>query len=96
MTNQDNKTPALNKQTFICPCCNDSTQQIWERWKYHNKDRYTLNENLHLRTAECVICSRYSIWLGDKMIYPLISSALPPDKDMMMPASIDTARYFDF
>ncbi len=82
MTNQDNKTPALRKETFICPCCNDSTQQIWEHWKYRNRVGHNFTNNLYLKTAECVICSGYSIWLGDRMIYPLISSAPPPDNDM--------------
>ncbi len=88
MTNQDNKTPALNKQTFICPYCNDRTQQIWERWKYHNSNGSALASNLYLKTAECIICLRYSIWRGPEMIYPLASLAPPPDNNMPDPVKI--------
>ena len=85
MTNQDDKMPARGKLTFICPYCNDRTQQVWQDWKYRNSNGITLTNNLHLKTAECIICLRYSIWCGPEMIYPLASLAPPPDNNMPEP-----------
>ncbi len=83
MTNQNNKTPALRKETFICPHCNDSTQQAWESWKQHDRNyQHYFSEELRLLTAECVICLNYSIWLGNRMIYPIQSLAPKPAINM--------------
>ena len=86
MTNQNDRSPARGKSTFICPHCNDSTQQNWELWKLRksgNGDFFS--EELRLLTAECIICSGYSIWRGNKMIYPLASFAPKPDNNMPEP-----------
>lgn len=59
------------ESAFNCPHCGAYSRQEW---------RLHITANNHpiesLSIAVCDRCKKYSIWLDDKMIYPIKSTAL--------------------
>jgi len=73
----DYVSPEYDKSAFNCPHCGAYSRQEWA--KNINADNYRIGG---LSMAFCDNCKKYSIWLGDKMIYPNKSVAPLPSPDM--------------
>ena len=76
----DDGSPAVNKKSFICPCCDVHTSHTWETWKEHATSQYP--DRVKLKLAKCYRCNIHSVWKGDRMIYPPKSLALKANNSM--------------
>ena len=92
--------PKLALNTFNCPRCNAISHQNWyamSKVDLHNlwdQDQHpsisgykgVVNE---IRISFCDNCSEYSLWVKEKLIYPLSSFAPLPTDDMPEDVKID-------
>lgn len=79
--------PEPNKMSFSCPHCNAFASQSWEVCYYYEYKSYqNSNATEYLSTeisfANCIACKRESIWLKGQMVYPDLSTAPLPSKDI--------------
>jgi len=75
--------PRFNEEGFHCPHCGVYSRQDWYEVSLEEKlalEDITPDENISL--CRCENCSKHSIWIDEKMIYPLSSSAPIPQGDM--------------
>lgn len=86
---EDDKKPKLNKKSFICPKCNVLSVFTWDTQiilRNGETDSYMFNygkptkERVHICT--CANCESILLWLNDEMIYPTMSLAPLPNKEM--------------
>ncbi|OGQ06188.1 MAG: hypothetical protein A2W61_01240 [Deltaproteobacteria bacterium RIFCSPLOWO2_01_44_7] len=70
--------PSLNESAFNCPYCNAFAKQTWHDFTAPIKHGYAIIA----RASRCEHCQRYSIWQGEKMIYPDFSGITPPNQDL--------------
>lgn len=86
---EDDKKPKLNKKSFICPKCNVLSLFTWdtqiilldeETNSYVFDYGQATEERVHICT--CTNCKSILLWLNDEMIYPTISLAPSPNKEM--------------
>lgn len=88
-----NKKPRLNSKKFICPICNCFSLFTW----YTNNicindydNAYLINLGVTMNNTvkdkvsicTCHSCSTYILWINDEIIYPLVSLAPSPNKEM--------------
>jgi len=66
--------PVRNKESFTCPHCQVVARQEWYDFAKTDSARYAC--------ARCENCRDVSIWADQLMVYPMISSAPPPNPDM--------------
>lgn len=71
------KAPKFNEKAFNCPFCNAYAHQNWE-WAY----LYNRTQISDLKVARCGHCGEYSLWVGEKMVYPSLSTAPLPNLDL--------------
>lgn len=82
--------PTLNQKSFHCPNCGVLAEQTWTRSVNGNYLRTQPNgqqvsENFLLtnyRVAKCTHCENFSIWLADKMVYPLSGTVEMANNDL--------------
>ena len=83
--------PEYFSKAFNCPFCNAFAKQVWSRGITVKVSYLTPSgkeDNSHyvfplkFKTAKCEGCSEHSIWLDEKMIYPLTGNAPMPNPDM--------------
>lgn len=86
---EDDKKPKWNKKSFICPKCNVLSVFTWDTQMISldaETNNYMFNygrpteERVHICT--CANCKSILLWLNDEMIYPTISLAPSPNKEM--------------
>jgi len=75
---KNHEQPEHGKSAFNCPHCGAYSRQSWEDSIYAPGGRHIKD----LSISYCDNCNEYSLWLGDKMVYPLKSSAPLPSPDM--------------
>ncbi len=82
MTNPKETPPKFGETSFTCPHCRVFTSQAWrnERQSHNKQDPHDIRKDIY--TSRCYNCADDAIWLGEIMIYPLISSAPKPDNNM--------------
>ena len=83
------KAPAHRVRAFNCPHCGAFAQQDWfgmtaPSWRVMTE----------LDVAHCQQCNSYSLWLNEKMIYPVSGTAPLPNPDLPseIRADYDEAR----
>ena len=82
--------PILRQKSFHCPICGVLAEQTWTKSVIGNylktqPNRQQVSENFHLSNcsvAKCSHCEDFSIWLNDKMIYPLSGSVEMANPDL--------------
>lgn len=72
--------PKHMSSAFNCPHCNVFSEQSWNVPKSIG-DRYPVI-NSDLTESRCGHCTKSSYWVGDRMIYPIATSAPRPHPDM--------------
>lgn len=86
--------PTLDKKSFHCPNCDVLAEQTWTKSVVGNYVQiqpngqqvgayYTLT---NYKVAKCTHCDKFSIWLTDKMVYPLSGTVEMANSDL--PADI--------
>lgn len=77
--------PKLHLGLFNCPLCQGYTEQNWHSTtnilNYGNpmkSDERLDNVNFCI----CKMCDKYTIWVNEKIVYPLINGAPFPHQDM--------------
>jgi hypothetical protein len=82
--------PIVKQKSFHCPNCGVLAEQTWTRNVYGNYVRTQPNgqqtsENFSLtnyNVAKCTHCENFSIWLNEKMIYPLSGTVEMANPDL--------------
>jgi hypothetical protein len=73
--------PAAYEGKFTCPHCGVIAQQNW--WSVGlNQNQSPAYQNNPLRIGKCVNCSKYTIWLESKMLFPSTGTAPNPNSEM--------------
>lgn len=70
--------PDFKKDSFTCPHCGVFAKQNWNKLSDGYQD--FLKENFY--NCCCEKCLQYSIWLKEKMIYPLATNLPEPNDDL--------------
>ena len=71
--------PTLNQKSFHCPNCGVLAEQTWSsnircHYAYFQPNGQQVGSEYRLAnylTAKCTHCKEISIWLADRMVYPL-------------------------
>lgn len=77
------KTPRFKEEVFHCPHCGVFARQEW--YEVSLEERLGLEEVSppeSISLSQCENCSKHSVWVNEKMIYPLSSPAPSPLEDM--------------
>ena len=86
-----NYIPAAYQQTsFHCPLCSVYARQTWSISSHSRYDLFSANghqqcSNYQLDnfyTAKCDHCKDFTIWLNEKMVYPLTGNVEMPNTDL--------------
>jgi len=83
-------SPVLKKASFHCPHCGVCAEQTWSVFidSYYNTihaNGQTIQSHYQLAnfsTAMCKHCREISIWLSDKMVYPLTGNVEIANEDL--------------
>lgn len=81
--------PEKNKPSFHCPHCGTYAQQIWSEL-YACKQKFQeiygplilKNEMKPIEASLCMFCNNFTLWQGNILLYPSISSMPSPNSDM--------------
>ncbi|KQC13370.1 MAG: hypothetical protein APR63_08845 [Desulfuromonas sp. SDB] len=76
--------PELHLEAFNCPNCHVYCRQHWYYLAAaERKDGYGSQfRDERFMVSNCERCGFPTIWLGDKMIYPVTAGAEPPNPDL--------------
>lgn len=79
------KQPIFSETAFNCPICGAFAKQYWTKSAginpYHNG--WSIEKHVdNTFFSTCDHCNKESIWINEKMIYPLKSIAPMPNPDM--------------
>lgn len=82
--------PTLNQNSFHCPNCGVLSQQTWTRnllgiyIKTHPNGNQAREEFdvVNYKVAKCSHCNNFSIWLAEKMVYPLSGTVEMANPDL--------------
>lgn len=66
------------KDAFNCPRCGAYAQQHWEK-ETESLGSYIINIGM---VAICDRCKKFSIWVDEKMVYPLVNGTPIPHPEM--------------
>jgi len=83
--------PALEAEAFNCPHCHVYSKQWWGYLNASEQDDGcgTNFYDGNYRVSICESCSFKTIWLEDKLIFPMHSEAEPPNPDLPEKIAID-------
>lgn len=82
--------PTLRQKSFHCPNCGVLAEQTWANsvsghYIYNQPNGQQVESQYGLtnyKTAKCTHCENFSIWLGDKMVYPLSGTVEMANNDL--------------
>ena len=75
--------PTLTVPGFNCPHCDFYARQYWYEGAYTRPNSNTVAGRLmNISVNLCEKCTNFSLWLEDKMIFPISSIAPMPTKNM--------------
>lgn len=76
--------PALGKEAFNCPNCHVYAKQKWFHLRgTQNEKGYGLQfDDERFLISHCEHCGYPTIWFGEQVVFPLTSSAEPPNPDL--------------
>ncbi|PNQ84399.1 hypothetical protein C1T20_19275 [Paenibacillus polymyxa] len=76
--------PQLGTPAFNCPNCHVFAKQVWYYMKgATNKEGFGLQfSNEQFVLSNCENCNFPTIWLGEKMIFPIQGISEPPNQDL--------------
>jgi hypothetical protein len=83
-------TPTFGQPAFHCPSCGVLSEQVWSsnlHCHYNRKKPDGQNEGgtfypKPISLAMCQHCKNYSVWLTDKMVYPLTGNVEMANPDL--------------
>ncbi|MGD0785256.1 MAG: DUF4145 domain-containing protein [Sedimentisphaerales bacterium] len=71
--------PKYWDDAFNCPFCHAYSNQKWGG-TYFNRNGLSLVPDYSM--CQCTHCGRFSVWVNEKMIFPLAVVASPPNPDI--------------
>lgn len=76
--------PKLRAKAFNCPNCHVYAKQHWYYMRAsEEKSGYGLQySNTKFHVSNCENCDFPTIWLGEKIIFPIHSTSEPPNSDL--------------
>lgn len=72
-------SPEFKTSSFNCPHCNAFSSMDWQAAFLGYMGRNPIS---NLNCAQCNHCDQYSLWVGDKMIFPSQFNIDLPNKDL--------------
>lgn len=75
------KAPKSGLKAFTCPHCSAFARQFTYGRDKTLKERYVLEQS-EVRTTVCEHCEKFCIYYFDKLVYPNLGNAPPPNLDM--------------
>lgn len=83
-------SPEYKKSSFHCPLCTVFSEQVWSYHSVSNFEFITQSGHRgnsqydlpYLKTAKCQHCQDFSLWIGEKMVYPLSGTIEPANLDL--------------
>lgn len=79
MENFQDRSPGLMNRAFHCPFCGVYAAQTWGSAWQDRGGMFCLDG---MNAAVCGLCGEASLWVEDRMIYPLQKQGEPPHGDM--------------
>lgn len=79
---------SYNAQAFHCPFCRTHSVQEWNKPTFNTRG-HVLPASDALAHCRCVHCTRISIWVDQKLVFPRIVASEPPNPDLPAPIVID-------
>jgi len=78
------KKPEPKSKSFTCPHCGVFAMQVWSEFMTNFDREHTSGWELqgNMDVGKCDHCSKITIWLEDKMLYPSKSSVPIPNDDL--------------
>lgn len=82
--------PTIGKKSFHCPHCGVLSEQTWSNYTESHCNKILPNGHASILTyrlanfltAKCTHCEHISIWLSDKMVYPLTGNVELANPDL--------------
>ena len=77
--------PTLGQHEFHCPHCRVYATQGWQHPHIQPQFKHGtegIGQDPNFRISVCGHCKRLGIWCGERLVYPLASSALHPNVDI--------------
>lgn len=75
--------PGFQKEDFHCPHCDVYADQTWYTLQgWETGGGRGMGNVSDLLIAVCARCGKYSVWQGEKILFPVSSSAPMPSDDM--------------
>ncbi|MFJ1366811.1 DUF4145 domain-containing protein [Capnocytophaga canimorsus] len=73
--------PEIFKSSFNCPHCGVISQQFWEMssWDIY---KHGFKDGSPIRVSQCHHCKEHSLWVWDKMVFPMIGNTPFPNVEM--------------
>ena len=72
------KEPQIDVTSFNCPHCNAYSAMSWGVLKPNTRGSYVDS----LKIAYCSHCEKYSLWVGDDIVYPAVVPVELPNQDL--------------
>ena len=82
MAREEYVAPIFGSDGFHCPHCQTYAHQTWFSAYYYLEGTGFRGQIGDIKLTVCQRCGHYSIWLKDKMLFPLSSIAPLPEDDM--------------
>jgi hypothetical protein len=74
--------PKRDLKAFNCPHCNAYADQRWERVGYTSIPHFSVRGTEDLGLAFCTHCKKFTLWLKENMVLPLVGGAPIPHRDL--------------
>lgn len=78
--------PSFQESAFNCPHCNAFSNQLWSTLTYFRGGNYQVKDLFY---CQCSHCRNFSLWIGEKMVYPLVAGAPVPNPDLPDDVKLD-------
>ena len=83
--------PKFKLSVFTCPHCKTLSRHDWKENRYQEDVNIQMNPNdktvvSHSSSARCLSCRAKTLWVDDKMVYPIF--AVYPSPNTEMPESV--------
>lgn len=74
--------PEVFKSSFNCPHCGVISQQFWKQSTWDIYNHYVIKEDNPIRVSQCHHCKEHSLWVWDKMVFPMTGNTPFPNSEM--------------
>lgn len=74
------RPPSYGESAFNCPHCQAYAEQIWSL--VYRVEKTSQIDTKQFKITRCSHCNNFGMWEGIRLVYPIVSSAPPPNRDI--------------